>query len=181
MWVFSPDQLVRVILSRPPAEVNAQRDEIVGELRNATGRRIIVAEIRHHIDPNGRMRNDWCDLFFHAVDEQTLAIVPVDEVLKVIDAHYDFLRDYYAGYAIENVVPAHATYVEEEFDLALAALVALVVVLFVGAISFAVLCCCLRHWSVSIPTETRRSGALIKKQQIVEDLSTTENPLWIEQ
>lgn len=179
--MFQPDQLVRVILSRPPSEVNALRSEIVSELRNATGRRIIVAEIRHHIDPLGRMRTDWCDLFFHAVDERTLAIVPVDDVLRVIDAHYDFLRDYYAGYAIENVVPAHSTFVEEEFDLALAALVALVIVLFVGAISFAVLCCCLRHWSVSIPTETRRNEALIKKQQIVEDLSTTENPLWIEQ
>lgn len=34
--------------------------------------------------------------------------------------------------------------------------------------------------SMSIPTETRRKDALIKKQ-IIEDLSTTENPLWIEQ
>lgn len=90
------------------------------------------------------------------------------------------LQDYYAGFAIENVVPAHSTYVEEEFDLALAGLVALLIVLFVGAISFLVLCCCLKHWSMSIPIETRRKDALIKKQ-IVEDLSTTENPLWIEQ
>lgn len=115
------------------------------------------------------------------------------------------LQDYYAGFAIENVVPAHSTYVEEEFDLALAGLVALLIVLFVGAISFLVLCCCLKHWyvtacehviemkpihttcissssprTISIPTETRRKDALIKKQ-IVEDLSTTENPLWIEQ
>lgn len=144
---------------------------------------------------------DWCDMFFHAVEPSSQTIVPVDDILKVIDSHYDFLKvtaisrsampsdifkfaltfqDYYSGFAIENIVPAHSKYVEEEFDLALAGLVALLIVLFVGTISFLVLCCCLKHWSMSIPTETRRKDALIKKQ-IVEDLSTTENPLWIEQ
>ncbi|GAB0095360.1 Cadherin-87A [Sergentomyia squamirostris] len=180
VWIFNPEQLIRVILSRPPSEVNQERDEIVSELSNATHKRIIVDEIRYHVDGMGRIRMDWCDLYFHAVDPDTRAIVPVEEVLKVIDAHYDFLKDYYAGFAIENVVPAHATYVQEEFDLALAALIALLIVLFVGAVSFIVLCCCLKHWVISIPSETRRKDALIKKQ-IIEDLNTTENPLWIEQ
>lgn len=180
VWVFNPEQLVRVILSRPPSEVNQERDEIVSELSNATQKRIIVDEIRYHVDAMGRIRMDWCDLYFHAVDPETRMIVSVEEVLKVVDAHYDFLKDYYAGFAIENVVPAHATYVQEEFDLALAALIALLIVLFVGAVSFIVLCCCLKHWVISIPNETRRKDALIKKQ-IIEDLNTTENPLWIEQ
>lgn len=62
----------------------------------------------------------------------------------------------------------------------MAAIVALLIVLFVGAISFIVLCCCLKNWVISIPPETRRKDALIKKQ-IIDDLNTTENPLWIEQ
>ncbi|XP_055683308.1 cadherin-87A isoform X2 [Lutzomyia longipalpis] len=180
VWIFNPEQLVRVILSRPPSEVNQERDEIVSELSNATQKRIIVDEIRYHVDSMGRIRMDWCDLYFHAVDPESKMIVPVEDVLKVVDAHYDFLKDYYAGFAIENVVPAHATYVQEEFDLALAALIALLIILFVGAVSFIVLCCCLKHWVISIPSETRRKDALIKKQ-IIEDLNTTENPLWIEQ
>lgn len=102
------------------------------------------------------------------------------EVIKYFNISFLTFQDYYSGFAIENIVPAHSKYVEEEFDLALAGLVALLIVLFVGTISFLVLCCCLKHWSMSIPTETRRKDALIKKQ-IVEDLSTTENPLWIEQ
>ncbi|KAG4077206.1 hypothetical protein HA402_016193 [Bradysia odoriphaga] len=180
VWVFNPEQLVRVILSRPPAEVHTEQNEVIEELQNATQKRIIIDEIRYHVDSMGRIRMDWCDMFFHAVEPSTQTIVPVDDILKVIDSHYDFLKDYYSGFAIENIVPAHSKYVEEEFDLALAGLVALLIVLFVGTISFLVLCCCLKHWSVSIPTETRRKDALIKKQ-IVEDLSTTENPLWIEQ
>lgn len=178
--VFRPDQLVRVIMSRPPTEVIQEQDEIIAELCNATGKRVILNEIRHHVNAMGRIRMDWCDLFFHTVDPKTQSIIPVDEVLKIIDNNYDFLKDYYAGFAIENIIPAHAKYVNEEIDLALIGLLALLVVLFIGAISFMVLCCCLKNWNLSIPAQTRRKEALIKKQ-FVEELSTTENPLWIEQ
>lgn len=44
---------------------------------------------------------DWCDLFFHAVDPSTQAIVPVDDILKVIDSHYDFLKVH--AYYIEKM------------------------------------------------------------------------------
>ncbi|XP_070137828.1 cadherin-87A [Drosophila bipectinata] len=180
IWVFDGTQLVRVILSRPPEEVYQEQEEIIAELRNATQHRIIVDEIRFHLDSIGRIRMDWCDLYFHAVDPKTQQIAPVDEILKDIDRNYDYLKDYYAGFAIENVVPAYIAIVQDEFDLAVAGLVALVIVLFVGVISFIVLCCCLKHWNLSVPVETRRKEALIKKQ-IIEDLNTTENPLWIEQ
>lgn len=183
VWIFNTDQLIRVILSRPPSEVNSERDEIIAELSNATSKRIIVDEIRYHVDSMGRIRMDWCDLYFHGVDEKKNEIVPVDEILKLVDAQYDSLKDYYAGYAIENIVPAQVPFVEEEFDLALAAVIALLVILFIGVITFIVLCCCLKKWvTVSqVPQELRRKDALIKKQQIIEDLNTTENPLWIEQ
>ena len=180
VWIFDPEQQVRVILSRPPSEVHIEREEIVSELSNATGKLIIVDEIRFHVDNMGRIRMDWCDMYFHAVDKASDMIVPVNEILKIVDSQYDFLKDYYAGFAIENVVPAYTATVQDEFDLALAAIIALLIVLFVGAVSFVVLCCCLKHWVISIPSETRRKDALIKKQ-IIEDLNTTENPLWIEQ
>lgn len=178
--IFRPSQLVRVIMSRSPTEVLEEQEEIVTELSNATSKRIILDEIRHHVNAMGRIRSDWCDLFFHVVDPITQSIVPVDDVLKIIDSNYDFLKDYYAGFAIENIIPAHAKYVNDEIDLALIGLLALLVVLFIGAISFMVLCCCLKNWNISIPAQTRRKEALIKKQ-FIEDLSTTENPLWIEQ
>ncbi|XP_058058428.1 cadherin-87A [Anopheles bellator] len=180
VWIFNPEQLVRMILSRPPSEVHLDREEIVSELGNATQRLIIVDEIRYHVDSLGRIRMDWCDMYFHAVDVSTQMIVPVEEILREIDAKYDFLQDYNAGFSILNVVPAYAAATQDDFDLALAALIALLIVLFVGAVSFIVLCCCLKHWSITIPSETRRKDALIKKQ-IIEDLNTTENPLWIEQ
>ena len=79
-------------MSRSPSEVHKEQTEIVAELKNATQRRIIVDEIRYHVDSMGRIRMDWCDLFFHAVDQNTQQIVPVDDILKVIDANYDYLK-----------------------------------------------------------------------------------------
>lgn len=54
------------------------------------------------------------------------------------------------------------------------------IVLFVGVISFLIVCCCLRHWVISPSDDLKKKDALIKKA-ILDDLTTTENPLWIEQ
>ncbi|XP_043681793.1 cadherin-87A [Vespula pensylvanica] len=180
VWVFEPSQLIRVILSRPPEEVNRQRDEIVSELSNATQSRVVVDDIRYHVDASGHIRREWCDMYLHVVELKSQTIAPVPHVLKVIDAKYDFLKDYYAGFAIENVVPAYAGVQEEPFDPALAALIALLVVLLVGAVTVTVVCCCLRHWVITVPNDIRKKDGLIKKQ-IIDELNTTENPLWIEQ
>lgn len=40
----------------------------------------------------GRIRMDWCDLYFHAIDKSTESIVPVIDILTVIDSQYDFLK-----------------------------------------------------------------------------------------
>nr|XP_012234071.1 PREDICTED: cadherin-87A [Linepithema humile] len=180
VWVFEPSQLIRVILSRPPEEVNSVRDEIVSELSNATQSRVVVDDIRYHVDASGHIRREWCDMYLHVVEPKTQTIAPIPHVLKVIDAKYDFLKHYYAGFAIENVVPAYAGVQEEPFDPALAALIALLVVLLVGAVTFTVVCCCLRHWVITVPNDIRKKDGLIKKQ-IIDELNTTENPLWIEQ
>lgn len=43
-------------------------------------------------------------MYLHVVEPKTQTIAPIPHVLKVIDAKYDFLKHYYAGFAIENVV-----------------------------------------------------------------------------
>ncbi|EEB19942.1 conserved hypothetical protein [Pediculus humanus corporis] len=182
VWVFEPNQLIRVILSRPPEEVHRERDEIIAELSNATQSLVVVDDVRYHVDIAKHVHRDWTDMYLHVVDNKTQNIVDIVEVLKVIDAKYDFLKDYYTGFAIENVVPALEEVREDKFDSALAALIALVIVLFVGCITFVVVCCCLRNWILTpIPNDDlKKKDALIKKA-ILEELNTTENPLWIEQ
>jgi hypothetical protein len=96
IWIYDPDQLVRVILSRPPSEVQSERDEILFELTNVTRKHIIIDNMRYHVDSVGRIRMDWTDLFLHAVDPETNTIVPVNDILTEIDSKYDFLKDYYS-------------------------------------------------------------------------------------
>lgn len=179
VWIFEPEQLIRVILSRPKEEVIKEKDEILAELKNATQSLVIIDKIRYHIDDNGIKNEEWSDLYILVVNPKSQSILPVPEVLKIIDSKYDFLKDYYAGFAIENVLPAFVTEKAETFDASLVALIALLVVLIVGIITFVVVCCCLRHWVLS-PTDLKKKDALIKKA-IIDDLNTTENPLWIEQ
>jgi len=180
VWVYEQPQLIRVILSRPPEEVNRQREGIVSELSNATQSIVVVDDIRYHLNHQGLKQTDWCDMYLHVVDPKTQTITPVPEVLKVIDAKYDFLKDCYAGFAIENVIPAFVGVREDVFEPALAALIALLIVLFVGCVSVIVVCCCFRHWVIAEPMDMKSSDMLIKKA-ILDDLNTTENPLWIEQ
>ena len=59
VWVFEPCQLIRVILSRPPEEVNREKDEIILELSNATQSRVVVDDIRYHVDSSGHIRREW--------------------------------------------------------------------------------------------------------------------------
>ncbi|KAF7987447.1 hypothetical protein HCN44_003209 [Aphidius gifuensis] len=181
VWIYEPTQLIRVIFSRPPAEVNLQRDEIIYELSNATNCRVVIDEIRFHADSARSIKHDWCDMYIHVVEPKTKTIASVQKVLKSIDEKYDVLKKYYIGYAIENVLPAYANGTQDDtFDPALAALIALIIVLIVGGITFLVVCCCLRHWVISVPNNIRKKDGLIKKQ-IIDELNTTENPLWIEQ
>ncbi|KAJ8969553.1 hypothetical protein NQ314_001705 [Rhamnusium bicolor] len=128
VWIFEPEQLIRVILSRPREEVTKEREEIVAELSNATQSLVIIDEIRYHINDNGLKNEDWSDLYILVVNPKTQTILPVPDVLKTIDSKYDFLKDYYAGFAIENVVPAFMTERDETFDPALAALIALLII-----------------------------------------------------
>lgn len=180
IWIYEHQQLIRVILSRPPEEVHREKEQITMELSNVTKSLVVIDEIKYHVTPEGHSRRDWCDMYLHVVDRKTLTISTIPDVLKLIDSQYDFLKDYYAGFAIENVVPAYIGVKEDTFEPALAALIALLIVLFVGCVSVIVVCCCFRHWIVSEPVDMKQSDMLIKKT-IMDDLNTTENPLWIEQ
>lgn len=51
-------------------------------------------------------------MYLHVVDGPSQTIASIPEVLKVIDAKYDFLKDYYAGFAIENVVVCKILYIK---------------------------------------------------------------------
>jgi len=36
LWIYEPDQLIKVTINKPPEEANLKKDIILRELRNAT-------------------------------------------------------------------------------------------------------------------------------------------------
>ncbi|XP_026684428.1 cadherin-87A-like, partial [Diaphorina citri] len=107
VWIYEPQQLIKIILSRPPAEVITEQSEIVRDLSNATSTLVVVDDIKEHLTPTGELRRDWTDMFVHVVDMGSEEIAAIPHILRIIDSKYDFLKAYYVGVAIENVLPAH--------------------------------------------------------------------------
>ncbi|KAJ8718783.1 hypothetical protein PYW07_016339 [Mythimna separata] len=128
-----------------------------------------------------RRYDDWCEIHLHAVDPATYQVLKVENVLETIDSKYDELKDVYQEYGVETLIAASATSkAPDSFDPALAALIALLIVLFTGIVTFIVVCACLKHWVIPPPSLQSSKGDSLARRRILEELSTTENPLWLE-
>lgn len=73
-----------------------------------------------------------------------------EEVLLTVDASYDYLSRYYEHVGVRSIVaasePSTSASAIADFDPNLAALIALLIILFLGLIMFSIVCCCLRNW-----------------------------------
>lgn len=107
VWIYEPQQLIRIILSRPPGEIYSEIPELTRDLTNVTGSLIVVDDITAHVTRQGDVRVGWTDMYVHAVDSRSGEIATIPHILRVIDEKYDTLKSYYVGVAIENVLPAH--------------------------------------------------------------------------
>ena len=138
------------------------------------------------------------DMYIHVVDEASNTVVKPEAVVRTIDSNFDYLARYYEQVGIHQVVPAEVKTEEVVFDSNLIAFIALVIALFIGFVTFAVVLCCLRYWYLS-PTRRNGGGGIMMKLHessprplktplggpgsVVEDglLGGTDNPLWIDQ
>ena len=82
------------------------------------------------------MSEEWAH-HVHVVNDADNIITPPDEVLEVVDANYDTLAKVYIDVGIQKIVPAaskesSSTGFIEYLDPNLAALIALLIVLFIG-------------------------------------------------
>lgn len=164
------------------------------ELKNVTDKIVVIDDIRYHVNPASGLRRDMTDMYIHVVDESTNEIIHPEEVVKVVDANYDHLVHYYDQVGIHQVIPAEVRSEDTlEIDTNLAALIALVLVLFIGFITFCVVMCCLKYWfwsasnkpmklrSQDSPRPIKTGGSLPDHDPIGLGGGGTDNPLWIDQ
>lgn len=104
VWVYETHQLVKLIVSRAPQTVNKGREQILSSLANVTNMIVVLDDVRYHVNQFGYIQPDWSDVYLHLVDPMKNDIMSSWDVLTIIDDKYDYLKDYYQNFAIENVV-----------------------------------------------------------------------------
>lgn len=102
--MYETHQLVKLIVSRAPQTVNEGREQILSSLANVTNMIVVLDDVRYHVNQHGYIQPDWSDVYLHLVDPTRNDIMSSWEVLTIIDDKYDYLKDYYHNFAIENVV-----------------------------------------------------------------------------
>jgi len=186
LWVFEPAQQIKLVINKDPMVVNKEKENIIMELKNVTEKIVVIDDIKYHVNPASGLRRDMTDMYIHVVDQSTNEIIHPEEVVKIVDANYDYLASYYDEVGIHQVIPAEIKSEEIAFDANLAALIALVLVLFIGFITFFVVMCCLKYWFLSTsnrPMKLQESPRPMKPGSMVDDTLAggTDNPLWIDQ
>ena len=147
VWIYEPEQLIKLVIAKPPMKVHKNKTMITSELKNVTQNIVVVDEIRYHIDKQVGLQRDMTDMYVHVVDQGTNTIVEPEEVLKKVDENVDHLALYYEKVGIKKIILAEeSTEEESEFDANLAALIALLLVLFLGVVMFSLMCCCVKSW-----------------------------------
>lgn len=174
VWIYEPEQLVRVIIAQPPEEVYADQKQVVAVLSNATGGTVVIDKLKYHINDKGKLVKSWTDLYVHVLDKKD-RVIHTPEVLEAVDSNIKLVRFQNPELQIHNVLPAKSGITKAEFDLALAVLIAMLVVIFIGVVTMMVCCTCLKSWYAFKAKE-----ALVRQDES-PPVTTTENPLWTEQ
>lgn len=193
VWVYEPNQLARVVVAKPLERAVNERELFGDELRNATQLLVVIDEMRHHMQDDGSLNKNMTDVYVHGVDRagnNTIAGVP--ELLRAIDLHYDVLRSF-NDTAIVNVLSATAAPRKTLLEPAIMALIALLIVLFVGFFMVIFTCCCIRNWDLIAASSLANQKMFVppperlvtpdRRLSLVAahpEMNSTENPLWID-
>ena len=172
--MYEPAQQLKLVINKTPMEVNREKETIIAQLSNVTQKIVVIDDIKYHVNTAAGLRRDMTDMYIHVVDDASAEIMKPEEVLRVIDANYDYLANYTESIGIHQVIPAIAVKNQDqvEFDSNLAALIALAIVLFVGFITFFVVMCCLKYWFLSAnirPMKLQESPRPVKPGSMVDD------------
>ena len=155
LWIYEPDQLVRLIVDMPPMQVNREKRSILNALRNVTRDTVVLDDIRYHISDTEGLRRDMTDMYVHVVDPGNNIVAP-DDVVDIVDANYDTLAKVYTDAGIQKIIPVASTEkttkLSDYLDANLSALIALLVTLFFGVILFSILCCCMKNYNFAAAT-----------------------------
>ena len=80
LWVITTEQQTVITIQQPKPEVEAILDDIIFILQNITQSFINIDKVVYNTD-----NNEHTDIYFHAIDQATLAILARSSVIRVVD------------------------------------------------------------------------------------------------
>ena len=89
--MYEPAQQLKLVINKDPMEVNRQKETIIAQLSNVTQKIVVIDDIKYHVNTAAGLRRDMTDMYIHVVDDASAEIMKPEEVLRVIDANYDYL------------------------------------------------------------------------------------------
>ena len=101
LWVITIDQQIKITFEISKTEVLEMKYNIIEILENITGSLINIDLIVYN-----PINNEHTDVYFHAVDASTLAIVARTSVIRVVDENRDSVGTLFKDFVVTRVEPA---------------------------------------------------------------------------
>ena len=113
LWVLTIEQQIKITIDNTPkADVLAMIDDIIAILENITGSLVNIDRVVYN-----PINNVHTDVYFHAIDENTLAIVARTNVIRVVDENRVSVDTLFKDIVVSSVEPASSpvvSYVNEK-------------------------------------------------------------------
>ncbi|XP_070543956.1 cadherin-23-like [Ptychodera flava] len=170
IYLLRDDQRVKVIVLDESDNVIGWVDDFMAEISNITNAQCSDDSIKVHIDANGEPQSSMTDIFMHCVDPDTNEIMPVDDIIALLDRYEDNLSDLYSRYSVIAVVPAVSESTQLDYQTYLQ--ISMGVLLFVLLFLLILLLCC--YFSMRSKYQ-RKLRAATSGVAVTEDAKVTNN------
>ncbi|XP_022080540.1 uncharacterized protein LOC110973761 [Acanthaster planci] len=183
VFVLDTNQQVVVVVDADIDTVTNLQDQLISIIANITGGIVNVDSITYFIDSNGNTVRDQTMIVLHVIDPETNSLMDADIVLRLIDENSKSISLLFQQYGVVDVYALMGGVGGAGFGIIEIALLAIALLLFLGALIFIIILCCLqRKYLKKIHGNSPAVIYATRADANVKDTATYQgsNPLWLE-
>ncbi|XP_071484961.1 cadherin-23-like [Diadema antillarum] len=181
--ILDNNQRVVVVIDRGIDIVRDNRDILIEVLQNITGGIVFIDDITNHRDDNGAVLTDRTQVLIHVIDRTTGEVIDANVVTALIDENAMSIEVLLDDLDVVEVYPLFGGGGIGGLGILEAALLAFGILLFLGALIFCIILCCLRR---RLLRKMQGGGVTLGKADndlLKENRATSyqgSNPLWLD-
>ncbi|XP_063968862.1 cadherin-23-like [Lytechinus pictus] len=183
LCILNNNQRVVVVIDAGIDVVRDNREILIQVLENITGGIVFIDDITTYRDENGNIVPDQTQVLIHVVDRNTGEVLDANLVTSLIDQNAMSIEVLFDDLDVVKVYPLFGGGGLGGLGILEAALLAFGILLFLGALIFAIILCCLRR---RLLRKMQGGGVTLGKAHadlLKENRSTSyqgSNPLWLD-